>query len=98
MSFVSRSSVCQLEEVCSEANIGQILPVDSTVGHLVSQINHRSSLEVKKCYPKFCLFSGDIGKHQLLLVMAVALKQDRLAMNEGDLEIRRVLIIRTVGF
>lgn len=46
-------------EVCSEANVGQILPVDSAVGHLVSQIHHLSNLEVKKFYPKFCFFSGE---------------------------------------
>lgn len=71
---------------------------DSTVGHLVSQIHHWSNLEVKKCHPKFCLFSGDTGKHQFLLGIAVALKQERLAVNKSDLENRRFLIIRTVGF
>lgn len=98
MSLASGSDVCQLQEVCSEANTEQILPVGSTVGHLVSQIHHWTNLEVKKCYPKLCLFSGDVGNHQFLLDMAVALKQERLAMNKSDLEIRRFLIIRTMGF
>lgn len=53
--------------MCSEANRGQILLVNSTVGPLVSQMHNRGNLEVKKCYPKFFLFSGDIGKHQFLL-------------------------------
>lgn len=81
VSLVSGSGVCQLQN-CAQKQIQDKFCLDSTVGRLVSQIHRWSNLEVKKCYPKFCLFSGDIGKHQFLLDMAVALKQERLAMNK----------------
>lgn len=53
---ISGSSVCQLCEICTETNVGQILPTNSTVGHLVSQIHPLSNSEAKNAIPDSVCF------------------------------------------